>query len=116
MPKFLELLSEKILLTGKYLNAIYETGKIIVRKEKESSQNSVELTSETDVNSKAQTSVHQSKIIVPNAVEIVFTIKEEVYKQIVENAYNYSSKVLLDLLLNDHKLINRLRYFMLLFC
>lgn len=47
---------------------------------------------------------------IPNAKEIVFTIKEDVYRQIVDISYNFSSKVLLNLLLHDHKLLDRLRY------
>ncbi len=119
MPKFLEHLSEKILLTGKYLNAIYETGKIIVRNEK-SMINSVEIPNMASENSGQQDEKVEfklngrSKIIIPNASEIIFTTKEEFYKQIVDNAYNYSSKILLNLLLKDHKLVDRLRYYTLI--
>jgi gamma-tubulin complex component 2 len=83
IPKFLEDISERILLTGKYLNAINETDR----------------TKNSD----------NSKVVIPNAVEIIFSIKDEAYKQIVDNAYMYSSKILLNLLLNEHKLIDRLR-------
>jgi hypothetical protein len=115
MPKFLEQISDKILLTGKYLNAIYETGKIIVRNEKDINSNDLRaLTTDQDEikdeNEKIEIKLNnRSKIIIPNATEIIFTTKEEFYKQVVDNAYNYSSKILLNLLLKDHKLIDRLR-------
>jgi gamma-tubulin complex component 2 len=97
-PKFLEHISEKILLTGKYLNAINETGKNLIRIQKENEP--ITLLTSNALN-----------ITIPNAKEIVFTIKEEIYKQIVDISYNFSSKVLLNLLLHDHKLIDRLRLF-----
>ena len=131
-PKFLTAISEKILLTGKYLNAIYETGKLIVRNEKEltgdgsdeavvapPNANESNMTLDNDENEQPIEIRlnNRSKIMIPNAVEVEFTMKEEFYKQIVHNAYNYSSKVLLNLLLKDHKLIDRLRslkhYFLL---
>jgi gamma-tubulin complex component 2 len=83
IPKFLENISERILLTGKYLNAINET---------DQSRLGID-----------------SKLVIPNTIEIIFSIKDEAYKQIVENAYLYSSKILLNLLLKEHKLIDRLR-------
>lgn len=98
-PKFMEHLTDKILLTGKYLNAINETGKalyLIDNKENLEALNPNE--------NKAN-----FKLNVPGAKEILFTTKEGVYKQIVDNSYNFSSKVLLNLLLKDHKLIDRLR-------
>lgn len=80
-PKFLENIAERILLAGKYLNAINETD--------------------------------QRPLRIPDdampMVEIGFSTKDEAYKQIVDNAYMYSSKILLNLLLNEHKLIDRLR-------
>lgn len=94
----MEHLTEKILLTGKYLNAINETGISLYQVPHE---NSDIQSSESNLN---------FKNYVPNAKEILFTTKEEIYKQIVDNSYNFSSKVLLNLLLKDHKLINRLRY------
>jgi hypothetical protein len=124
----LEEHSEKILLTGKYLNAIYETGTFLVRKDLNSNVDSSEMMWEEAVaNAENDNAIEQmkrlnlngnsKKLIIPNAVEIGFTTKDEVYKQIIENAYNYSSEVLLNLLLKDHKLINRLRslkhYFLL---
>jgi hypothetical protein len=115
MPKFLEQISDKILLTGKYLNAIYETGKIIVRNEKDVNSNELRVFTTDqdeikDQDEKVEIKLNnRSKIIIPNATEIIFTTKEEFYKQVVDNAYNYSSKILLNLLLKDHKLIDRLR-------
>lgn len=114
-PKFLELLSEKILLTGKYLNSIFETGTFIV---KDLSTNEP-IDENNAIMNKDQIKFHKTtkKLILPNAAEINFTTKEEIYKQIVENAYNYSSKILLNLLLKEHKLFDRLRslkhYFLL---
>ncbi len=99
-PKFIEHLCDKILLTGKYLNAINETGKSLFSENKENS----EVTNLDD-----KRSLNGFKYTVPSAKEILFTTKEEAYKQIVENSYNFSSKVLLNLLLKDHKLIDRLR-------
>ena len=130
-PKILEPISEKILLTGKYLNAIHETGKDFVKHHSntksaahDSDEAIVNALDESDDNDdddddgeekkKLRNNSHD-KMIVPNAKEILFTTKEEVYKQIAEKAYNYSSKVLLNLLLKDHKLINRLRYQSIIF-
>lgn len=117
-PKFLEHLSEKILLTGKYLNAIYETGTVIV---KDLNSNDLNDNDDDDESNRKDQILKfnktTKKLVVPNAIEINFTIKEEIYRQLVDNAYNYSSKILLNLLLNDHKLIDRLRslkhYFLL---
>ncbi|RMZ99511.1 gamma-tubulin complex component [Brachionus plicatilis] len=110
IPKFLAAISEKILLTGKYLNSIFETGSILGK-----DVNSNELVS---YEKEPERFVKKSKRFdLPEPVVIHFTIKEEVYKQIVENAYNFSSKILLNLLLKDHRLIDRLRslkhYFLL---
>lgn len=100
-PKFIEHLCDKILLTGKYLNAINETGKNLF----------LVACTENKENIDQELNDHKSnfKLSVPDAREILFTTKEETYKQIVENSYNFSSKVLLNLLLKDHKLIDRLR-------
>lgn len=110
IPKFLASISEKILLTGKYLNAIFETGSMLAK-----DVNSNELVALENV--PEQTANKSKRFDFPESVEIFFTVKEEVYKQIVENAYNFSSKILLSLLLKDHRLIDRLRslkhYFLL---
>ena len=121
------MLSEKVLLTGKYLNAIYETGRGFTKsngaKEVHRHQQIFEdaadesmIEDEPENASTADKScltnnnyLSNGRLIIPDAKEIVFTTKEEVYKQIVEKAYNYSSKVLLNLLLKEHKLIDRLR-------
>ena len=99
-PKFMEHLTEKILLTGKYLNAINETGKALFL---------IENKENVDATSPVNESGANLKLCVPGAKEILFTTKEGVYKQIVDSSYNFSSKVLLNLLLKDHKLIDRLR-------
>jgi hypothetical protein len=124
MPKIFADLGEKILLTGKYLNAIYETGKVVFindmnsNKENENFGDEIKYSNDDDENSAELVKFTDStKLVIPNAVEILFTTKVDVYKQIVENTYNYSSKVLLNLLLKEHKLVDRLRslkhYFLL---
>lgn len=50
------------------------------------------------------------KLTVPGAKEIIFSIKEENYKEIIDNAYDYSNRLLLDLLLHEYKLLQRLKY------
>ena len=45
----------------------------------------------------------------PFAEEIVYTIKERRYFEQIEKAYNYASKLLLDLLMDEKELIPRLR-------
>ncbi len=102
IPKFFDSLTEKILLTGKYLNAINETGRHL-----QPIANDANKENEFEININKP---FNSKLCIPNAKEIFFTIKEDVYKQMVESSYNFSSRVLLDLLLNEHKLIDRLRY------
>ena len=99
-PKFMEHLCDMILLTGKYLNAINETSKSLFLSTGENKENTETDSGDTKSN---------FKLSVPGAREILFTTKQEAYKQIVENSYNFSSKVLLNLLLKDHKLIDRLR-------
>lgn len=139
MPKFLEPLSTKILLTGKYLNAIHETGKFLVvdssnqTVENEEGQHGGDLagsdnSGEEDGGGGGGGGVKRTlsgerlrltaskKLVIPNAVEINFTTKEDVYKNIVDNAYNYSSEILLNLLLKEHKLMDRLRLGILKFC
>ncbi|PIK61694.1 putative gamma-tubulin complex component 2 [Apostichopus japonicus] len=76
IPVFLELLADKILRTGKYLNVVRQCG-----------QNS---------NS-------------PQAEEILYTLKERQYVDQIEKAYNYASKLLLDLVMEERELIPRLR-------
>lgn len=109
-PKFLAVISEKILLTGKYLNAIFETGSMLGK-----DVNANELLNHENVVEKV--GIKSRKFDLPEPVEIHFTVKEETYKQIVENAYNFSSKILLNLLLKEHRLVDRLRslkhYFLL---
>lgn len=112
------------------MNAIYETGTFLVRKDLNSNELNAEadddeLSGKSNGNGMAGNSNKlkmmyknsNKKLVVPNAQEINFTIKDEYYKLIIENAYNYSSEVLLNLLLKDHKLVNRLRslkhYFLL---
>jgi hypothetical protein len=124
MPKIFADLGEKILLTGKYLNAIYETGKVVFindmnsNKENENFGDEIKYSNDDEENSAELVKfTDNTKLVIPNAVEILFTTKVDVYKQIVENTYNYSSKVLLNLLLKEHKLVDRLRslkhYFLL---
>lgn len=116
VPKFLEPLSSKILLTGKYLNAIHETGMFLVRKsggdtndEIDGDEKQIE-TLNVGIDKPSFRTTSAKKLVIPNAVEINFTTKEDYYKSIVDNAYNYSSEVLLNLLLKEHKLMDRLRH------
>jgi hypothetical protein len=123
MPKIFADLGEKILLTGKYLNAIYETGKVVfINDMNANKENELPDDQDNDDNDNGNSGelikfTDSTKLVIPNAVEILFTTKVDVYKQIVENTYNYSSKVLLYLLLKEHKLVDRLRslkhYFLL---
>jgi gamma-tubulin complex component 2 len=123
-PKIFAELGEKILLTGKYLNAIYETGKVVFINDMNSNTvhdfEQIRYVTNCDEENIVGESIKfndNTKLIIPNAVEILFTTKTEVYKSIVENTYNFSSKVLLNLLLKEHKLMDRLRslkhYFLL---
>lgn len=111
MPKIFTDLGEKILLTGKYLNAIYETGKVVVFAYNQTGE------APTAESSEIASLEATEAVKPPAAVEILFTTKIDVYKQIVERTYNFSSQVLLNLLLKDHKLMDRLRslkhYFLL---
>ena len=52
---------------------------------------------------------HQ-QIIIPNTKEILFSVKEDNYKDTIENAYDFANKLLLDLLLQEFKLIQRLKF------
>lgn len=45
----------------------------------------------------------------PNAQEVVYTLKEKTCYEQVEKAYNYSSKLLLDLLIEEKELLARIR-------
>lgn len=47
----------------------------------------------------------------PTAQEIVYTIKEKQYFEHIEKAYDYASKLLLDLLMEEKELMPRLRYY-----
>lgn len=84
IPIFLELLADKILRTGKYLNVVRQCGQ-------------------------------DPKC--PQAEEILYTLKERQYVDQIEKAYNYASKLLLDLVMEERELIPRLRsikrYFLL---
>jgi len=46
----------------------------------------------------------------PEAQEILYTIKERQYFEHIETAYNYASKLLLVLLMNEKTLMARLRF------
>jgi gamma-tubulin complex component 2 len=102
VPIFLKEFQERILFTGKYLNAINITVKI-------QTQNS------SNKNPK-NNSIKQYEVKQENQ-EILFSMKHEHYKEIIDKAYDYSNKLLLDLLLNEFKLIMRLKslkhYFLL---
>jgi gamma-tubulin complex component 2 len=44
----------------------------------------------------------------PNAVEMVYTLKERKYYEQIEKAYSYASKLLLDLLMKEKELNARI--------
>jgi len=46
----------------------------------------------------------------PDAQEILYTIKERQYFEHIEKAYNYASQLLLDLLMNEKHLMDRLMF------
>jgi gamma-tubulin complex component 2 len=46
----------------------------------------------------------------PFAEEIVYTVKERKYYDQIERAYEYSSKLLLELLVEEKELMARIRY------
>ena len=50
----------------------------------------------------------------PNADEIIYTLHEREYVEKIEKAYGYASKTLLDLLMDERALMDRLRYGMYL--
>ena len=101
-PKFLESFSSKILLIGKYINAVNTTMKLNLKKE----NNNLKLINPQE---RLQSIQKHQKIIIPNTKEIIFSIKEDNYKDAIENAYDYANKLLLDLLLQEFKLIQRLK-------
>ena len=45
----------------------------------------------------------------PEAKEVLYTLKERVYVEQIEKAYNYASKVLLSFLMEEKELVSRLR-------
>ncbi|CAL8282835.1 unnamed protein product [Merluccius merluccius] len=45
----------------------------------------------------------------PEAKEVLYTLKERVYVEQIEKAYNYASKVLLNFLMEEKELVSRLR-------
>uniref|UniRef100_A0A4W3I0W3 Gamma-tubulin complex component n=1 Tax=Callorhinchus milii TaxID=7868 RepID=A0A4W3I0W3_CALMI len=45
----------------------------------------------------------------PDAKEVIYTLKERAYVEQIEKAYNYASKVLLDFLMKEKELLERLR-------
>ncbi|XP_063951039.1 gamma-tubulin complex component 2-like [Lytechinus pictus] len=83
-PIFLEMIADKILRTGKYLNVVRQCG-------------------------------HDPRC--PNAEEILYTLKERQYVDQIDKAYQYASKLLLQLLMEERELVQRLgsikRYFLL---
>ena len=46
----------------------------------------------------------------PSAEEMVYTIKERHYFDQIERAYSYASRLVLDLLMSEHKLVSRLKW------
>ena len=102
-PTFLEYFAPKILLIGKYINAVNITTKLNLQKE----NNDLKLISPKERLANYQS--HQS-VVIPNTKEIQFSIKEDNYKTTIENAYDYANKLLLDLLFQEFKLVQRLKF------
>ena len=102
-PKFLESFATKILLIGKYINAVNTTMKLNLQKE----NNNLKLINEKE---RLQSLQKHQKIIIPNTKELLFSIKEDNYRDVIDNAYDYANKLLLDLLLQEFKLIQRLKF------
>lgn len=93
IPRFLEKLSDIILRTGKYLNVIRQCGKKITTPSISSS--SVGITSS----------------IIPQQQEvqtIQFSPTNQNYVSIIQNAYHFASKTLLEVLLKENDLMGHL--------
>lgn len=111
VPIFLDSLKDKILTTGKYINAIRECG--------------LQLTSDTQKSDSASRSraTSRSKLapnvdsLVQEVEEFIFTANERVYIEIVDRAYHFASGRLLHVLRTDYSLMSKLRsvkhYFLL---
>jgi hypothetical protein len=54
------------------------------------------------------------EICCPAAAEILYSLRDRAYKDHIDRAYAYASKFLLDLLLGEYRLLERLRFFPLL--
>lgn len=109
VPIFLDSLKDKILTTGKYINAIRECG--------------LQLTSDTAQTKTSSRSARSSSAklstsgLVQEVEEFVFTANERVYTEIVDRAYHFASGRLLHVLRTDYGLMSKLRsvkhYFLL---
>lgn len=51
----------------------------------------------------------------PSAVEIEYTLKDRKYFDQIEKAFNYASKLLLELLMEEKQLIARIKYVIIFF-
>lgn len=49
------------------------------------------------------------KVVCPDAKKLKYTFHEREYVEAIEHAFNFSSRALLDLLVKDHCLLDRLR-------
>lgn len=90
VPTFLQPFAEKILLTGKYLNVLREC--------------SYKVDVEDSIN---ESFTNFSPASLPEAVKVVEGAK---FLEMVEIGYAKSNKVLVDLLLKDNHLLDRLRF------
>ena len=52
----------------------------------------------------------------PDAEEIIYTLREREYVEKIEKAYNYASKFLLELMMDEKELMARLRCVLYLLC
>ena len=90
----MEPFQDKILLTGKYLNAVNVTIKM-----------------NSGHKEKALATIAQYQIKEENFREIIFSVKDDHYKEIIDMSYDNSNKLLLGLLLKEFKLVGRLKYY-----
>ena len=113
VPVFLDSLKDKILTTGKYINAIRECG---IHLSAETSDSASSKRSARSLSS-SKLSRQSDVPLVQDIEEFVFTANERVYTEIVDRAYHFASGRLLHVLRTDYALMSKLRsvkhYFLL---
>lgn len=105
IPTFLEKVSDMILRTGKYLNVIRQCGKHCCAFLKDHFILGGILYTEI--------SLSGQDVNFPDAEAIVYTLNEREYVEKIEKSYHFSSKKLLDLLLQEKDLLGRLKQVLL---